>query len=160
MEKYGLLIFLAHEDIRPTADWQEEILRNLKECDIFLPILTEKFSESEWTDQEVGIAIALEKFIIPLKMEKDPYGFIGRFQACNFNDKKIDDSCLKIIGVIKENPSFSLYLIDCLLRILEKAPNFDAATFIIKELEKFETFTEEQFNQIIRISIRNNQVRI
>jgi hypothetical protein len=49
---------------------------------------------------------------------------------------------------------------DCLLRSLDKAYSFDNATEIIKELETFETFTKDQANQTIRISIRNNQVRM
>jgi hypothetical protein len=160
LEKYGLSIFLAHEDIRPTVDWQEEIIHNLKGCDVFIPMVTQSFSISEWTDQETGMAIALDKFIVPLKLGKDPYGFIGRRQACKFDYENIKESCLKIIQVIKDNSLFRESVKDCLLRSLDKAYSFDNATEIIKELETFETFTKDQANQTIRISIRNNQVRM
>jgi hypothetical protein len=123
-------------------------------------MVTQSFSISEWTDQETGMAIALDKFIVPLKLGKDPYGFIGRRQACKFDYENIKESCLKIIQVIKDNSLFRESVKDCLLRSLDKAYSFDNATEIIKELETFETFTKDQANQTIRISIRNNQVRM
>lgn len=160
LEKYGLSVFLAHEDINPTIDWQEEIVRNLKVCNIFIPILTKEFRESEWTDQETGMAQAFNKLIIPLKVSRNPYGFIGRIQACNIDDKNIESSFPKIISVIKDNSPFRKSLVDCLLRQLDNAGSFNEASWVIKELEKFETFTKEQCNEIIRISIKNNQVRM
>jgi len=81
LDKYGLITFLAHEDIQPSAIWINEIIRNLKQCDVFLPLLTDSFHDSEWTDQESGYAFALDKLIIPLKIHDIPYGFINQFQA-------------------------------------------------------------------------------
>jgi hypothetical protein len=160
LEKYGLSVFLAREDIKPTADWQKEIVYNLKSCDVFMPLLTAKFSKSEWTDQETGMAFALDKFIIPLKVDVNPYGFIWKYQGCPFDTKNIKDSCLKIIQVLRNESSLSESLRDCLLRSLEKAHNFDAANEILKELAVFKIFTGKQINQILRISIKNNQVRM
>lgn len=154
LEKYGLEVFLAHEDIKPTINWQEEIMQNLKECDVFLPIISPSFGHSEWTDQETGIAIALKKFIVPIKLGKDPYGFISRLQACK------GDSFSSIIQAIKDYSPLKESMIDCLLDVLEKAGNFDSASETIKEIETYETFTRPQVDQIIRISIKNDQVRL
>lgn len=63
---YGFDTFLAHEDLQPSVEWQEIILINLKECLVFLPLLTDSFIKSDWTDQETGIAIALDKIIVPI----------------------------------------------------------------------------------------------
>jgi hypothetical protein len=106
------------------------------------------------------MAVALDKFVIPLKLGEDPYGFIGRLQACSFNDENIEASCLKIIGVIRGKASLRESLKDCLFRSLENARNFDGANVIIEELKKFQTFTKKQVNHVIRISIKNNQVRM
>ena len=56
LKKYGLSVFLAHEDIQPTHEWQNEISNNLNGCDVFIPILTRSLRNSEWTDQEIGMA--------------------------------------------------------------------------------------------------------
>ena len=44
-------------------------------------LLTEGFHESNWTDQEVGFALARGILVIPVKYESAPYGFMGRIQA-------------------------------------------------------------------------------
>ncbi len=58
LETYGFDVFLAHDDIDPSTEWQEEILRHLGTCEVFLALLTEEFDESNWAHQEVGIAYA------------------------------------------------------------------------------------------------------
>lgn len=160
LEKYGLSVFLAHEDIRPTADWQKEIIKNLKACDIFLPLLTSKFRESEWTDQEIGMAIILDKLVLPAKASRNPHGFIGLRQACNFDYRDVKQSCRKIIRVIREHNSFRQPLSDCLIRTLETSRDFDGARDILIELKEIENFAKKQLDQILRISIKNNQVRM
>lgn len=159
LEQYGLSVFLAHDDIPPLCDWQEEISKNLNECDAFIPVLTNSFRESYWTDQEIGMAFGLKKLIIPLKVDTHPYGFISKLQACKLDTRSPDRSCLKIIKVLKDN-QFSELLIDCLFRGLEQVNCFSEATKLVEELENFESFNEEQINQIMRIAIRNNQFRL
>ena len=58
LEEYGVEAFLAHSDIFPGTEWQEEILGALEEMDAFVPVLTKGFNDSPWTDQEVGFAIS------------------------------------------------------------------------------------------------------
>jgi hypothetical protein len=108
----------------------------------------------EWTDQEIGIAFGLENFLIPIRMGKDPYGFIGKLQGCK------SDSYFNVLTAISDNSSLKKSLIDCLLRSLEKAPHFNDATIIVKELEKYSEFTKVQINEVIRIGIKNDQFRL
>ena len=73
LESRGLEAFLAHEDIEPTQEWEGVILENLKACDVFIPLLSENFKESEWTDQETGVAVSEEKLIIPEEFRYIPF---------------------------------------------------------------------------------------
>ncbi len=58
LEGFSLSVFLAHEDIRAaTPDWQNELVHNLKGCDVFMPTYNKGFSSSEWTNQEIGFCI-------------------------------------------------------------------------------------------------------
>ncbi len=159
LEQYGLSVFLAHDDIPPLHDRQEEISNNLNGCDVFIPVLTHSFRNSKWTDQEIGMAFALKKLIIPLKVNTDPYCFISKIQACKLDLNNPRRSCLNIINVLNDS-QFKKSLIDSLLRALEEAYDFDSATKVIKELNDFENLKEEQINHIIRVSIRNNQFRL
>jgi len=73
--------FVAHEDIHPNKIWQDEIESALASMDGFVALMTEAFHDSYWTDQEVGYAVARGVPIIAVKLGRDPYGFIGKFQA-------------------------------------------------------------------------------
>ena len=64
----GLEAFMAHEDIKPTAEWENFITQKLKQCSVFVPILTKNFHESGWTDQESGAAIIRDMEIIPVSL--------------------------------------------------------------------------------------------
>ncbi|MBW7835510.1 MAG: toll/interleukin-1 receptor domain-containing protein [Sphingomonadales bacterium] len=73
--------FVAHEDITPTKEWQKEIERALFTMDAMLTIHTRGFSESVWTQQEIGFALGRGMKIISLRMDEDPKGFISKDQA-------------------------------------------------------------------------------
>lgn len=89
LETAGFKAFLAHEDIPPGEHDLDTIERKLKECDAFLYICNEKSNASEFCQQEIGMAVALKKKIIPVSTEKDkktdkkilPKGFIARLQT-------------------------------------------------------------------------------
>ena len=100
LSAYSIASFVAHEDIEPMQEWVGEIELALSSMDALVALLTDKFSESNWTDQEVGIAIGRGVPVIPVRLGKDPYGFIGKYQAISgFNSSavKIADDILKII---------------------------------------------------------------
>jgi hypothetical protein len=54
----GVSAFVAHEDIDPTEAWQDVIEDALLTMDGFVAVMTKDFHDSEWTDQEVGFALA------------------------------------------------------------------------------------------------------
>jgi hypothetical protein len=78
---HSIEAFVAHEAIRPTAQWQAVIESALENCDGLLAWLRPAFKESDWCDQELGFAIARKVLVIPARFGQDPYGFIGKYQA-------------------------------------------------------------------------------
>lgn len=81
LHRLGATCFVAHSDIRPRREWQIEIENALFSMDAFVALMTPRFHESDWTDQEVGVALARGVPVIAVKLGRDPYGFIGKFQA-------------------------------------------------------------------------------
>jgi hypothetical protein len=79
--RIGIHAFVAHEDIEPTREWEEEIERALRSCDALCAMLTPDFVQSAWCDQEVGMVVSQRKLILPLKMGADPHGFVAKYQA-------------------------------------------------------------------------------
>jgi hypothetical protein len=78
---YGVSAFVAHEDIEPSLEWQNEISLALRSMDAVVAILTPDFHSSNWTDQEVGWALGRGVPAIPVRLGTDPYGFLGKIQA-------------------------------------------------------------------------------
>lgn len=76
--KFGISAFVAHVDIEPTREWQNEIEAGLYSMDALAAILMPGFKESDWTDQEIGVAIGRGVLVIPLIRGLTPYGFISK----------------------------------------------------------------------------------
>ena len=68
LSDYAISGFVAHEDIHPTLEWQDEIERALQAMDAFVAMHTRGFSASFWTQQEIGFAVGRGVKIISLKM--------------------------------------------------------------------------------------------
>ena len=83
LEDHGISVFVAHEDIEPTLEWQREIEKALSTMDGFVALLTTEFKNSDWCGQELGYAVARGVPVLPVRMGRDPYGFIGKIQALN-----------------------------------------------------------------------------
>lgn len=87
LEQYHISSFVAHEDIIPTLQWQTEIEKALHNMDAMICIHTKGFSESPWTQQEIGFGIAKNIKIMSLRMGEDPKGFISKNQAILRKDR-------------------------------------------------------------------------
>lgn len=95
-------VFLAHEDIAPALEWELKVIKNLKEADVIIPLITDSYRDSEFTDQELGMALAWKKIIIPIKLSNiNPYGFIKKIQAlkCQCNRNEIIDAVTTVVFV-------------------------------------------------------------
>lgn len=58
--------FKADRDIQPATDWGEAIWDAIRDCGVFLPILTPRFIRSRWCDLEGGAAWASKKTVLPV----------------------------------------------------------------------------------------------
>jgi len=156
-DEFGFDVFLAHEDIAPTHEWVDEILSELNVCDVFIAFLTENFNKSDWTDQEVGFALARGVKIIPLNARVNPRGFIGRYQALNF--RTVISACNEILKIIVETPDLRENILNQLIAVFENSYNFRRAESVFDNLIEFEDkLSSQQKNKIVRLSGINNQI--
>ena len=157
--KYGFDVFLAHEDIAPTHEWVDEIISELRACDVFIAFLTKDFNNSDWTDQEVGFALARGVTIIPLNEGVNPHGFIGRNQALTGSSKTVQSVCSKIIEILMESPKLREKLLNQLIKVFGKSSTFKKVESNFDNIMKFEDYlTTQQINEIVRLARNNNQV--
>jgi TIR domain-containing protein len=137
LKPFGAMCFVAHEDIHPTKAWQDEIEKALMSMDAFVALLTDKFHDSLWTDQEVGFAVARGVPIIAVKLEHDPYGFIGKFQAlkCDWTEAALEVAKL----LINETR-----MLDAYIASLTRCRSFDEGNVLAQVLPEIENMTVGQ----------------
>jgi hypothetical protein len=103
LTRWGISGFVAHEDIHPTLDWQHEIEKALATMDAFLSMHTPGFSQSIWTQQEIGYAVGRGIKIIPFKMGEDPTGFISKWQALPRRDRSAEQIASEVETILSED---------------------------------------------------------
>lgn len=100
----GVSAFVAHADIEPTREWQDEIETALETCEALAAYMTPDFHESRWTDQEVGFCVGRAVLIIPIRLGLDPYGFIGKYQAVQGAGTQPSELADKIVDILISHP--------------------------------------------------------
>ncbi len=74
--------FLAHDDITVSADWHDELWQALRTSYAFVGLVTKQFNRSQFCQQELGAALALNKPRLLVRLGvRHPPGFSSRFQA-------------------------------------------------------------------------------
>lgn len=139
---FGISCFVAHEDIHPTKAWQDEIENALASMDGFVALMTANFHDSDWTDQEVGFAFARGVPIISVRLGKDPYGFIGKFQGLSSTWPTAAEDIIKIL--IKNDRMFSAYV-----NALRKCPSWNSGNTLARALPGIERLTATQADELV-----------
>lgn len=76
LTSYGISSFVAHDSIQAMSTWKHEIMKALKTMDACICFITKDFYESEWTNQEIGYALARGVPIYLYSVDgSDPKGF-------------------------------------------------------------------------------------
>ena len=152
LEFYGVEAFVAHSDIDPGTEWQDEILAALHDMKAFVPILTKGFRDSHWTDQEVGYAVAADVPIIPLRIDLDPYGFMGKYQglSCDW-----ENAPSEIISALIDDPN----LVDAFIDAVSECPDFASANRLSEILPSIEALKEAQISRLVSVFNENEQIR-
>lgn len=144
LEKYGISSFVAHEDIEPTKEWQDEIEKGLFSMDALCAVLMPSFKESNWTDQEIGVAIGRGILVIPIRKGLDPYGFIGKYQGFQSTGKNVDQVAEGVFLILSKNPKTRNRIISCLVDLLLLSNNTIEALERIDSLKKISDLPKER----------------
>lgn len=115
LRRFGITAFVAHVDIEPTREWQDEIEAGLFSMDALVAILIPGFKESSWTDQEVGVAVGRGVLVIPVIRGLNPYGFIAKYQGLQANGKSVSQVALDIFEILVGSPKTRGRMLTCLV---------------------------------------------
>jgi hypothetical protein len=155
MLRFGISLFVAHNDIEPTSEWQTEIEIALSTCDSLVALLHSNFHASNWTDQEIGFAMGRGVPVFAVHMGQIPYGFIGRFQAFNGGGKTGLELTKELFDTYRNHKQTHQRMGLVLVRLFEHSHNFADAKASIGYLEEAPTW-EPSFSSRIRLAAKTN----
>jgi hypothetical protein len=149
---FGISSFVAHQDIHPTKQWQDEIENALASMDAFVALMSADFHDSDWTDQEVGFAFARGVPIVAVRLGTDPYGFIGKFQALSSTWLTTAEQLVQIL--IKNDRMYSAFI-----GALRRCPNWDSGNILAKALPGIEQLTQKQVDELASAYNETSELR-
>lgn len=159
LDHFGVDIFLAHEDIEGGTDWKPKLYSEIKNCEIFIVLLSKNYHEANFTDQELGMALAYEKPVIPISIDGTmPYGFMEKYQCMKCDPEITNENIEKLMGLVMNFSDTGKEFIDLLIEKLSNAGSFEDATFWSRKLVSYSKFTKSQINNIAEAYIKNNQI--
>lgn len=154
---YGISGFVAHEDIEPTKEWESEIFLALNSANALAAFLTSDFHKSNWTDQEVGIALGRGLLVIPINLGIDPYGFMAGKQAMPGSFEKIEQLTTDLIDILLKHHTTSNVMHEALIVSFETAMSFINARKASQMIIRTNNFTQGQLGRIQHACESNDQ---
>lgn len=158
LDSFGVSCFVAHEDIEPTKEWQIEIERALFSMEALVALMTGGFHDSNWTDQEIGVAVGRQVPVIPVRLGIDPYGFIGKYQGLSGKNKSADALAVDVYELLWTKANLKERLISSLVARFEKAASFREANDLMEHVGKIDSAAPAIVERLENAPKRNTQV--
>jgi hypothetical protein len=160
LNNYGLKVFVAHEDIEVGVKWEPTLFVKIKECDLFVAILSENFHSAQYTDHEVGIAYGLHKLLFPIRIDDTmPYGFMSKFQAKKISKDIDKDEITKLFFKMVATSEKGVEMVNKLIEEFRISNSFEKANHNADILSQYSKFSDEQLKQIAEAFVYNDQIR-
>ena len=158
---YGVDAFVAHDDIQPAQEWLLAIEEALHSCDALAGLLHEGFRESDWCDQEVGIAIGRRIVVVPIQFDLLPYGFFGSLQAVNNAASQRPTTLARsLVRILLEDKRSSAELTAAIVAQLARAETYPQANKLAQILaEEAPPLSRAQLERLRRAKRKNYVVR-
>lgn len=155
---YGISGFVAHNDIEPTLEWQNQIETALATADSLVALLHPAFHKSNWTDQEIGFAMGRRLPVFAVRFGQDPYGFIGRFQGFAGSDKTADALANELFDSYRKNKQTQKRMAEVLMNLFEDSGSFAAAKSRVSYLEGLDSWDSAFVPRLEAMLEANSQI--
>lgn len=156
LSEYGCDSFVAHDDIKPSRPWEKEIESWLGKMDVLVALVSEKFHDGSWCDQELGWAMGRNVPIVTLLIGGTPHGFIGKWQGLsvlNEGELKLFDIYDSLLGLSDKSDIVRSWAIEQ----LGESVTYACANRIAEGLKSID-FSNEEKARIQSIYNENDQV--
>lgn len=154
----GVHVFVAHEDIEPSLEWQSEIELALRSMHALGALLTPEFHASKWTDHELGWALGRGVLVVPLRLGVDPYGLIGKIQGLPGNLGEPRKLAARIAETLLANRQTHGEMRRALLKTFTEASSVEMAKATTKLLMSIHDITDDERAALWRVCRDNRHV--
>ena len=155
---FGIAAFVAHEDIEPTREWEVEIRRALTTMDAFVPVVTPDFHGRVWTDQEIGVALGRNAYILAIRAPTAPSGFLARHQAMSGDLTKPAEVAARVVETMLRQPTLFPAMREALTLALEQSASYADTKAVAGMIIKLDGFDDDQIARLRRAIDINDQV--
>jgi len=127
--------------------------------DVFIALMSDDFHDSDWTDQEAGVAFGRGILIIPIKIGKDPYGFIGKYQALSGTWENVQKMAKEIYEIIVNHAATKEKVKRAIITAFKKSSCYDESKYYVSEvLANIENLTTTDIDEVISAFNENCQI--
>ncbi|MCE9609935.1 MAG: toll/interleukin-1 receptor domain-containing protein [Chthoniobacter sp.] len=158
LKAWGISAFIAHEDITPSLEWQNEIELALRSMHALAALLTADFHQSNWTDQEVGFALGRGSLVVPVRLGLDPYGFIGKVQGLSGSLEQPSRIAHLLFDILLSHPATHRHMRSGLAYAFGESRSYSRAISLSKIIATVTDFSDEEKAIIQRACKDNDQV--
>lgn len=106
------------------------------------------FKESNWTDQEVGIAVGRGVLIIPVIRGLNPYGFISKYQGLNAQGKTIAAVAQDVFRILVTSPKTRTRMSSCLTETTLQSSSISEALDKLDHLSSVKNLPVAHFEKL------------
>jgi len=154
----GVDAFVAHMDIEPSLEWQEEIELALRSMHALAALITPDFHDSNWTDHEVGWALGRGLLVLPVRLPNVPYGFAGKVQGVKGNLDNPEALSIRITEVLLANQQTHNEMRRGLVSAFCASGSFMTALALRDVIVGISDFTEDEKVALRKACVENSQV--
>ena len=158
LERWSIASFVAHDDIGPRREWEDEILQALSSMDLLVTLLTTSFKESNWTDHEVGFAFGRGVPVLSVRLGRDPYGFMVKYQAVTAAYDAAQVASAVFSDVLGDD-DLAEPAVDVYLEALRISESFNRSNQLAEYLPRILVLSADQERALVDAFNMNTQVR-
>jgi hypothetical protein len=154
----GVDAFVAHKDVQPSLEWQNEIEHALRSMDALAALFTVGFCTSRWTDQEIGWALGQGLLVLPVRLPDNPYGFVSKVQGVAGRLREPDKLAASIVAALLVSPRTHDEMRRSLVGAFSGAESRRMASALHAHIIKVDDFTDEEKAALRKACTDNDQV--
>jgi hypothetical protein len=158
LKAFSISSFVAHIDIEPTREWQDEIELALRTADALAVIMTAEIASSNWVDQEIGIAIGRGLLVIPLLAGKNPYGFLGKYQGLSAMGRKVKAVSQDVLRVLFTHPLTHRRMTEVIINGFEQVDSWEGARAQMSLIEQIPRMDDTLLQRIVSAGQSNVKI--